>query len=189
MSEVWSRSAFCGNLRWVARILKSCWHSLKRTSVVWISLLLKSVKMSFLCRNKSAIKDLHSSYYMINFTFWFQDLEASRFNSEKESFCWSFLPTEDVELRQNGWVSTCVIWTLVDVKGRVREVYVDEHCVMCSIRPELWVKFVSISMQRILSTMVRLSLSASPFCWGQYLSVTSWLIPSWRRKSWSTFVL
>ena len=50
------------------------------------------------------------------------------------------------------------------------------------------VKFELISIQQTLSMMATFILSATPFDWGQYLSVISLLIPSWRRKSYSTFV-
>ena len=41
--------------------------------------------------------------------------------------------TEDLELRK----IISVICTLVVIEGRMREVIVDEHYIMCSIRPEL----------------------------------------------------
>lgn len=46
---------------------------------------------------------------------------------------------------------------LAVVESRVRKVIVEEDFVVCSIQPELGVKFASIRIQQTLSMMVRLS--------------------------------
>jgi hypothetical protein len=45
--------------------------------------------------------------------------------------------TEDAELRKITGVSISVTWTVAFIEDRMRKVIVDEHCIMCSIKPEL----------------------------------------------------
>jgi hypothetical protein len=45
--------------------------------------------------------------------------------------------TEDIELPKLRGVSIIAIWTLVLIEGRMWEVIVEEHCIICSIRQDL----------------------------------------------------
>jgi len=52
---------------------------------------------------------------------------------------------EDVKNRKDISVFRGVVWILVFVKGKAREIFVDEHCIMCINAQRLGAKIALIS--------------------------------------------